>query len=135
MKQILSKLLLVVFISAGSFLSATAGDTTKLAHPNNINSATNSAEVTLTLPAGFAAGVFADDLGKARHLVVTSNGNVYVKMQDAKKGKGIMRLRDANGDGKADDITGFGDYSGTGIAVKNGYLYASSDEEVFRYKL
>ena len=31
--------------------------------------------------------------------------------------------------------TGFGKYTGTGIAIKNGYLYASSNTEVFRYKL
>ena len=30
---------------------------------------------------------------------------------------------------------GFGSYGGTGISVKDGYLYASSDEDVFRYKL
>ncbi|MEO7766542.1 MAG: PQQ-dependent sugar dehydrogenase, partial [Ferruginibacter sp.] len=30
---------------------------------------------------------------------------------------------------------GFGDYGGTGIAIKDGYLYTSSNEEVFRYKL
>ncbi len=36
---------------------------------------------------------------------------------------------------KADDISGFGNYRGTGITIKNGYLYASSDQEVFRYKL
>ena len=31
--------------------------------------------------------------------------------------------------------SGFGDYGGTGIGIKNGYLYASSNTEVFRYKL
>lgn len=31
-------------------------------------------------------------------------------------------------------INSFGNYTGTGIAIKNGYLYASSDDEVFRYK-
>src|SRR6202022_1234526 len=29
----------------------------------------------------------------------------------------------------------FGNVPGTGMAIRNGYLYASSDEEVFRYKL
>jgi len=32
----------------------------------------------LKLPAGFCATVFADDLGRARHLVVAPNGVVYV---------------------------------------------------------
>ena len=31
--------------------------------------------------------------------------------------------------------TGFGNFGGTGIALKNGYLYASSDNDVYRYKL
>ncbi|HEU4553785.1 MAG TPA: PQQ-dependent sugar dehydrogenase [Chitinophaga sp.] len=89
----------------------------------------------LKLPAGFGAIKVADSIGKARHLVVTPQGDIYVKLNSLKDGKGIIRLHDANGDGKADEQTGFGNYGGTGIALKNGYLYASSDTEVFRYKL
>jgi glucose/arabinose dehydrogenase len=90
----------------------------------------------LKLPAGFGALKVADNLGRTRHLVVMPNGDIYTKvMGRVAEGKGILKLHDANGDGKADDITSFGNYGGTGIAVKNGYLYASSDEEVFRYKL
>ncbi len=37
--------------------------------------------------------------------------------------------------GKAGKITGFGNFGGTGIALGNGYLYASADSAVFRYKL
>jgi glucose/arabinose dehydrogenase len=89
----------------------------------------------ITVPKQFKVTVVATDLGKARHIAVNSNGDVYVKLEGLKDGKGIYRLRDSNGDGKAEDIVGFGDYEGTGIAIKNGYLYASSDEAVFRYKL
>jgi len=89
----------------------------------------------LKLPAGFGAIKVADSVGKARHLVVTKEGDIYVKLASPKDGKGIIRLHDANGDGKADENTGFGDYGGTGITIKNGYLYASSNTEVFRYKL
>ncbi len=78
---------------------------------------------------------FCRRLGKARHLAVNGNGDVYVKLDKLINGSGIMRLRDNNGDGQAEDTKGFGDFKGTGIAIKNGYLYASSDEEVFRYKL
>ncbi|HEY8919706.1 MAG TPA: PQQ-dependent sugar dehydrogenase [Chitinophaga sp.] len=91
--------------------------------------------VGLKLPAGFGAIKVADSLGKARHLVVTPQGDIYVKLNSLKDGKGIVRLHDANGDGKADEQTAFGDYGGTGITLKNGYLYASSDTAVFRYKL
>jgi glucose/arabinose dehydrogenase len=93
------------------------------------------ADVVLKLPTGFHAVVFAEGLGQPRHIVVTKQGDVYVKLNRVKNGNGILRLRDTNGDGKADDITGFGNYGGTGIAIKDGYLYASSDEEIFRYKL
>jgi glucose/arabinose dehydrogenase len=89
----------------------------------------------ITLPAGFKAIVAADSLGGARHLVVTATGDVFVKLDRARNGRGILRLRDTNGDGVTDDIIGFGNYGGTGITIKNGYLYASSNEEIFRYKL
>lgn len=92
-------------------------------------------DVILTLPSGFRATVFADNLGSARHIAVNSNGDVYVKLQELKDGKGIVKLKDNNGDGKAEEKTGFGDFAGTGIAIGNGYLYASSNEEVFRFKL
>ncbi len=32
----------------------------------------------LTLPPGFCASIFADDIGHARHLVVSAEGVVYV---------------------------------------------------------
>ena len=87
----------------------------------------------LTLPAGFNASIIADNIGGARHIAVTPQGEIYVKLQGLEKGKGILLLHQ-NGD-KAEIKTSFGNFGGTGIAVKNGYLYASSDEEVFRYKL
>src|SRR6202007_3378541 len=48
-------------------------------------------------------------------------------------GKGIVVLHD-NGH-KADIKTSFGSFFGTGIRIKDGYLYASSDRDVYRYKL
>jgi glucose/arabinose dehydrogenase len=112
---------------------ACAGDTTR-SSGNKVPDAAEE-DVTIQLPAGFKTIVVAEGLGQARHLTVNSNGDIYVKLASLKDGKGIIRLRDTNGDGKADDIMGFGNYTGTGIEIKNGYLYASSDEEVFRYKL
>lgn len=94
-----------------------------------------TANVNLTLPTGFTSKVVANNLGRARHLAVNSNGDIYVKLERLKNGNGIIRLRDKNGDGKIDDTTGFGNYVGTGIAIKNGYLYASSNSNVYRYKL
>jgi glucose/arabinose dehydrogenase len=89
----------------------------------------------LKLPQGFTAIKVADGLGRARHIAVAANGDIFVKLEKLKNGKGIYLLKDLNKDGRADKIQGFGNYSGTGIFLKDGYLYASSDEEVFRYKL
>lgn len=89
----------------------------------------------ITLPAGFKATIVADNLGKARHIVAGTNGDLYVKLDGKVNGKGILRLHDTNKDGVADEITGFGDYAGTGITIKNGYLYASSNTDVYRYKI
>jgi len=89
----------------------------------------------LKLPEGFSATIFATDLGRARHIAVNPNGDLYVKLDRAVKGKSILRLRDTNADGKADATSGFGTFGGTGIAIKNGFLYASSNSNVYRYKL
>ncbi len=89
----------------------------------------------LTLPSGFSAMIVADNTGQARHLVVTKEGNIYVKLNRAKNGNGILYLQDENHDGKMEKTTGFGDYGGTGMALNNGYLYASSNTDVYRYKL
>lgn len=93
------------------------------------------AAVTISVPEGFSTDVYVEGLGRARHLAVHPGGNVFVKLESLRNGKGIVLLRDKDKDGKADDSTYFGKYTGTGIAIKNGYLYASSDEDVYRYKL
>jgi glucose/arabinose dehydrogenase len=94
-----------------------------------------AADTSLKLPAGFTAVTVVENFGKTRHIAVAPNGAIYVKLNRLKDGKGIYRLQDTNGDGKADKVSGFGNFTGTGITVRKGYLYASSDEEVFRYKL
>lgn len=88
----------------------------------------------LKLPQGFGAEVTAEVNASARHIVVTPNGIIYVKLARPKDGKGILVLQQ-DAAGKATLKSGFGNYGGTGIYLKNGYLYASSNQEVFRYKL
>ena len=122
-------LALLVCVAAASF----GNDTTKLAKASTDRNKYNDAPITL--PQGFKSVVVTSGLGKARHLVVAANGDIFVKLEKLKDGKGIIRLHDANGDGKADNISGFGNYAGTGITIKNGYLYASSDQEVYRYTI
>lgn len=101
--------------------------------PGTIVPDKNNAE--LKLPEGFGALKVADSIGEARHLVVNRNGDILVKLNRTRDGKGIIILSDKDKDGRADSNTGFGDYGGTGIALKGNYLYASSNSSVFRYPL
>jgi len=93
------------------------------------------AAAQLKLPAGFKATVVTTDMQRARHIAVAPNGVIFVKLERLKNGKGIYRLQDTNGDGKPDKITGFGNYVGTGMYLKGDYLYASSNTDVYRYRL
>ncbi len=89
----------------------------------------------IQLPNEFGAVVVADTIGRARHLVIRENGDIYVALREVKDGGGIVALRDTDKDGKADQIERFGEYPGTGIGIHNGYLYFAPDSAVFRYKL
>ena len=90
---------------------------------------------SIKLPQGFKFQIFEEGLGTARHIALTPQGNAYVKLGKLSNGGGIVMLQDADKDGKAEKTTAFGNFAGTGIAVKGNYLFASSDSEVFRYTL
>ncbi|MDQ6476994.1 c-type cytochrome [Dyadobacter sp. LHD-138] len=95
----------------------------------------------LFLPEGFEATVVVDSLpGRARHIAVNENGDIYVKARFAEKDESVIALRDTNNDGRADIIKRFGGSVkergyGTGMRIHNGYLYFSSELIVYRYKL
>ncbi|UFH54517.1 PQQ-dependent sugar dehydrogenase [Spirosoma sp. KNUC1025] len=96
----------------------------------------------LFLPAGFEATVVVDSLpGRARHIAVNENGDIYVKARFARdKDESVIALRDTNGDGRADVMKRFGGLArerayGTAMRIYNGYLYFSSELYVYRYKL
>ncbi|HVZ26232.1 MAG TPA: PQQ-dependent sugar dehydrogenase [Sediminibacterium sp.] len=131
-KQVTLISCLLIF-AAISNLTVYAGDSLQVHATATLKADPDNAG--LTLPPGFGALMVAENTGRPRHIVVTPQGDIYVKLNRAVNGKGILRLRDTNGDGKADETLGFGNYGGTGIAIKNGYLYASSDQGVYRYKL
>lgn len=102
-------------------------------HTRSLKKSAPAAE--LKLPSGFSSTIIAQDLGTPRHITISKTGGIYVKLAKLKDDKGIYRLRDTNNDGLIDERVGFGDYPGTGILIKNGYLYASSNNSVYRYKL
>ncbi|MBU1823035.1 MAG: PQQ-dependent sugar dehydrogenase, partial [Bacteroidetes bacterium] len=95
----------------------------------------------LFLPEGFEAVVVVDSLeGRARHIAVNDNGDIYVKARFADAGTAVIALRDTNGDGRADIIKRFGGAAkernyGTAMRIYQGYLYFSSELVVYRYKL
>jgi len=89
----------------------------------------------LELSDGFRATVVADSTyNNARHIAVNSNGDIYLKIRSSKV-NGILALRDTDGDGRADQREQFSTINGTGMDIYDGFLYASSKSEVYRYKL
>jgi len=101
----------------------------------------------LSLPPGFCATVFADNLGHVRHMAVAPGGVVYANSQGGRAAAGappggfLMALKDNNGDGRADVTTRFGDTAeqgsngGTGIGLYKGYVYAEVNDKIVRYAL
>jgi glucose/arabinose dehydrogenase len=148
--------LVLVGITVGSLSGCGGSSSNRAATPAQGETAgaartTNSCEgdAGITLPAGFCASIFADNLGHARHLAVAPNGDVYVNtwssmyttMKNAPGGF-IVALRDADHDGRAETVERFGTVyqdgkpgGGTGIAVHDGALYAEVDNNIVRYAL
>jgi glucose/arabinose dehydrogenase len=97
----------------------------------------------IDLPTGFCATVFADSLAAPRHLWVASNGDVFVSLS-GQRGRGgapstpggVIVLRDANGDGRAeinrDVARGF---STSEVAIFDNHLYTENGTAVFRFPL
>jgi glucose/arabinose dehydrogenase len=85
----------------------------------------------LTLPARFCALVVADNVGGTRHVTVAANGDVFVALGGS--AGGVLALRDTSGDGVADVRRKFGPAGGTGIALRDGYLYFATNDAVVRW--
>jgi glucose/arabinose dehydrogenase len=135
MKEKLFPMILVIFFTLWTSCQErqreqeTARQTAELPTPDPDNGG-------LTLPQGFSAVVVADSVGKARHIAINENGDIYVALRSSEDGKGIVALRDTNGDGKADVTERFGiAEEGTGIRIHDNHLYFSTTTEVYRYPL
>ncbi|MGQ0561637.1 MAG: PQQ-dependent sugar dehydrogenase [Gemmatimonadota bacterium] len=87
----------------------------------------------LTLPEGFCARVFADQVGSARHIAVASNGDVYVALEGGDGG--VLALRDTSGDGRADVLVKTSLEGGSGIALRGDSLYFSTPSAVLRFRI
>jgi glucose/arabinose dehydrogenase len=130
-------------------LLATASPLAAQDQQNPVSAACAGDNGGITLPPGFCATVFADNIGHARHLVVAPNGVVYVNTWSGRyygndtppPGGFLVALQDNDGDGQADAAIRFGDtvakgaHGGTGIALHNGGLYAEVNDRIVRYSL
>ena len=98
------------------------------------------ADTGITLPPGFCATIFADNLGHARHLAVAPNGTVYVNTLGGPSSASgfLVALRDTKGQGRADVVQRFGagaPAGGTGIAFYKGAIFAEMRDRILRYPL
>ncbi|PNG27157.1 PQQ-dependent sugar dehydrogenase [Methylocella silvestris] len=103
----------------------------------------------LSLPRGFCATIFADNIGHARQLAVAPDGTVYVntwsgvyyKNDKPPEGGFLVAIKDKDGDGRADEIVRFGEtvasggHGGTGLALYKGAIYAEINDRIVRYAL
>jgi glucose/arabinose dehydrogenase len=103
----------------------------------------------ISLPPGFCATVFADDLGHVRHIAVAPDGVVYANIWSGRYYPGgkvpadgfLVALKDSRGTGVADKVVRFGETAaegaagGTGIAIWHGHLYAEVNDRIVRYAL
>ena len=134
-----------VLLAAALVLAACASTQTSVANRNTCDPDNGG----LTLPAGFCASVFADNLGRARHITVAPNGDVYANTWSSSytglknaPGGYLVALRDTDRDGKADVVRRFGPEhqdgqagGGTGIAVHRGALYVEDIGKIVRYRM
>ena len=104
----------------------------------------------ITLPPGFCATVFADNVGHVRHIAVSADGTLYGNLwngssyfpRDKPPTDGfLVAIQDADHDGHADKVTHFGQTpaegskGGTGIGLYKGFVYAEMNDKIVRYPL
>jgi glucose/arabinose dehydrogenase len=92
---------------------------------------------SIALPDGFCASVFADGIGAARHMAVTPSGDVFVAISDDRDGNPgqVVALRDADGDGVAEEQETFSDTGGNGILWSDDQLFFAQNDRILRYDL
>ncbi|MDR9367010.1 MAG: PQQ-dependent sugar dehydrogenase [Balneolaceae bacterium] len=122
----------LILILSTLMVACSSGDESAAVYENMNFSPDNGG---ITLPDGFQAVVVTESIGSARQMTVDEDGDIYVALSNDHNGNGIAALRDTDGDGVADTTAYFGDYTGTGIALHNGYLYFAPDTAIVRYSM
>ena len=94
--------------------------------------ATNERVAELQAPPGFTVMKYAEDMGKPRMLAARPDGTVYVSRREGD----VYRLRDTDGDGKADERTRvFTMKNIHGLALRGDDLYLVAVNEVLKTRL
>src|SRR4051812_5753870 len=83
------KLLCILLLAVASFNASFASDTTVVKNSDT--------SISVVVPSGFSITTIIPSLGKNRHIAVSPNGDIYVKLADRVEGKGIAVLRESNG--------------------------------------
>jgi glucose/arabinose dehydrogenase len=91
----------------------------------------------LKLGKGLCAAAFARDAGPVRNLVVAPNGDLFVALRARKDDSqgGVLALRDADGDGRAERRERFGRGDAHGVRLTETHLYLATREQVVRWSL
>ena len=140
---------------AGAAVAATVAATLALSSPTASAPAKKAGPAPacdtagLSLPPGFCATVFADDLGHVRHMAFGPGGVLFANTWSGRyfphspppAAPFMVALRDAKGTGKADQVARFGPgpgdgvAGGSGVAVYKGHVYAELNDKIVRYPL
>lgn len=124
-------------------LTLAAAATVSLTRFSGATAAVNCApdNAGLKLPDGFCATLFAESLAAPRHMDVAPNGDVIVGLRGARGGQGrtsipggVVVLRDADGDGRAEQRNKFGAFTTTAVKLIGEALYAEKGDAVLRYR-
>src|SRR5687767_7738820 len=95
----------------------------------------------LKLPTGFCATLFADSLTAPRQMDVAPNGDVIVGLRGRAGSQqggervpgGVVVLRDADGDGRAERRAKFGEFEATAVKLVGNQLFTENRTAILRY--
>lgn len=128
---------ITLLVTAFLALPGCQGDATPPAQATQVDCTPGNGGITL--PDGFCAVVVVDSAGKARHLDVASNGDIFLAMNNTRGPDrelvpgGIALLRDLSGDGRADEIHRFGENGGNEVLLSENALWFATDDAILRY--
>ena len=94
----------------------------------------------LKLPHGFCVTLFADSLAAPRQMDVAPNGDLFVGLNGVRgtptitaRPGGLLVLRDANGDGRAERTAKFGDFRATTVKLQGNQVFTETSTAILRY--